>query len=210
MLTLDKARSALVRYLQACAEVSLPVLCQMAAPGALPGAAAVQWAPAPVGSDAGDITALQRFGHSCSVVDASGTWGTELCVVFGGVRVAPPTPGQLQPGQHTATDDVLVLTADGAEAWFKPRVTGRAPSQRAFHAAAACGQHVYVFGGHVLLSEGESLDSVASTHTLAAGSAATSRRKRVFFNDLWRLDTVCLNAQLCLFNKTTSACSLKS
>lgn len=47
------------------------------------------------------------------------------------------------------------------------------PQARAFHAAAALGRRVYVFGGHVL-----SYDEGAN------------KKKRVFYNDLWALDTV--------------------
>jgi hypothetical protein len=47
------------------------------------------------------------------------------------------------------------------------------PEARAFHAAAAAGARVYAFGGHVL-----------------GYDAGAGRKKRVFYNDLWALDTV--------------------
>lgn len=60
--------------------------------------------------------------------------------------------------------------------WCAPDVLpGSGPGARAFHAAVACGRGMLLFGGHILSYEGD------TPH---------SRKRRLFFNDVWRLDTV--------------------
>lgn len=120
-------------------------------------------------TDDGDNQTLGRFGHSLSTVNAQSTWGTELVILFGGVRAIAAQGAE----GHTATNSVHVLTGDGSNTWFMPQVSHKPPQARAFHAASVVGTDVYVFGGHVLTSESEA-----------------AKRKRIFYNDLWRLDTV--------------------
>ena len=116
--------------------------------------------------------ALSRFGHSAAAVEAS-DWGSSLVVVYGGVGSHGSDPSSPQ----TALSDVIVLHVDRG-VWTAPEVVGPAvPGPRAFHCSAAVGRYVYVFGGHIL-----SFDPDARA------------KKRTFFNDMWRLDTVsCTN-----------------
>ena len=142
--------------------------------------------------------ALARFGHTTVVVDSTEVWGSELVLVFGGVRnlrsprpsqagsssssmgltpsAASPLAGQGQGSgdQHTALRDVLVLQTD-VEEWFVPEIEAGQPQPdaRAFHCAATLGRRMYAFGGHVLSFDPEQ-----------------NKKRRTFYNDLWCLDTV--------------------
>ena len=147
----------------------------------------------PHGSD------VKRFGHSITAVDARDDWGTEILVLYGGVVQAPtlagdPSPEHTLQHQHVACGDVLVLQVE-SDTWFAPDMMAAScgpssvqdmggehhdadasqltPGPRAFHAAAAVGTRVYVFGGHVLPSGGD-----------------PRAKRRIFFADLWSLDTV--------------------
>ncbi|GHP10837.1 hypothetical protein PPROV_000956800 [Pycnococcus provasolii] len=107
----------------------------------------------------GDV-APPRFGHSCTVVD-SALWGSELVVVYGGVGVATNGTNPTNPASVTR-GDVRVYHVS-SNTWFEPDVQqGPAPRARCFHAAAACGKYVLVFGG---------------------------RHGRLRLADLWALDT---------------------
>ncbi|KAF8062652.1 KLHDC3 [Scenedesmus sp. PABB004] len=126
------------------------------------------WSPC-FTSLASDALALPRFGHSAVAVP--GGDGYDLFVVFGGIGAA-----------QTALGDVLALQVDSGT-WFAPGVApGAAPGARAFHASAALGRRVLVFGGHILASGGGGGPD-------AAQGAAPGRRRRCFFNDVWQLDT---------------------
>ena len=160
----------------------------------------MRWLPC-ASSHQGRLPPVARFGHSCTVIDARDEWGTELIVLFGGVAAASSAAAGSDPAfpaaansadqQHTALADVLVLQAE-ADTWFAPDMATSgasasaafhasggaasasapvAPEPRAFHAAAAVGKRVFVFGGHVLVAEAE-------------------RKRRIFYSDLWSLDTV--------------------
>jgi hypothetical protein len=93
-------------------------------------------------------------------------FGTELVIFHGGVG---PT--------REALSDLAVLSVDQQEFLqleASPSAVG--PAARAFHAAAVCGRHLFVFGGHVFLPEAKRLHQ---------------------FNDLWALDTVRALARHC-------------
>lgn len=96
-----------------------------------------------------------RCGH-VAVAVASEAWGGELLIVHGGID-----------RNKEALADLSVLQCD-QRAWFQPEARAVGPAARAFHAAAAVGRRVYVFGGHVF---------VKAQHKLHQ------------FNDLWCLDT---------------------
>jgi Kelch motif len=68
-----------------------------------------------------------------------------------------------------ATDRDVVVLELSTETWFRPDPASGSGPTRSFHSAAAVGTRVYVFGGHVYLSERKSLHK---------------------FDDLWCLDTV--------------------
>ena len=160
----------------------------------------MRWLPCN-SSHQGRLPSVARFGHTCTVIDARDEWGTELIVLFGGVAASSaaadsdtafPASANSADQQHTALADVLVLQAE-ADTWFAPDMAANgasasasfhasggdastsasptAPEPRAFHAAAAVGKRVFVFGGHVLAAEAE-------------------RKRRIFYSDLWSLDTV--------------------
>jgi hypothetical protein len=142
------------------------------------------WAPchAPV-ADAHSVE-LARFGHTSTRVTTRD--GSETLVVYGGVAAQrAPDSGASAPPTQKALGDVLALPLP-AGTWNAPDVIAAAaggPGPRAFHAAATApapgtlpgcgGTSVVVFGGHILTLE-----------------AATGRKRRIFFNDLWRLDVV--------------------
>lgn len=131
----------------------------------------MRWIPA-----SGSSSVASRFGHSATSVDARPVWGTELLVVFGGVIQPPRSEATSGPhaGDPQAVNEVHALSVE-SDYWFQPRVTGSVPDPRAFHAAAAVGRQIYVFGGHVMKSEPE--------------GAAHARPKRAFFSDVHVLDT---------------------
>ncbi len=110
---------------------------------------------------------VPRFGHCACAINAREEWGTDLVVIYGGV--GQPHGG----GPQTALGDVVALQVENSS-WFAPDVGGaESPGPRAFHAAVAQGQRVYVFGGHILTVD-----------------ARDSKRRRLYFNDVWCLDTV--------------------
>ncbi|GBF95583.1 hypothetical protein Rsub_08564 [Raphidocelis subcapitata] len=148
-------------------------------------------------------------GSDSDSSSGSGDAACPLVVAYGGVAAAPartstsgagadgqpqPQPPQQQPQQaqqqqqqqqqqqppQRALGDVVVFNA-AAGAWFPPCAApppppdgaAAGPGPRAFHSAAALGGGALaVFGGHIL--------------TLEAGSG---RRRRVFFDDLWLLES---------------------
>ena len=126
--------------------------------------------------------ALARFGHTSTAVQQRSAAGAgEALVVYGGVTAQRSPDGNAAPAQK-ALGDVVVLPA-GSDEWVSPAVSAPegSPGPRAFHCAAsgAAGQLV-VFGGHIL-----TLDSAG-------------RKRRVFYNDCWGLDTVCARGDLLL------------
>ena len=119
-----------------------------------------------------------------------------------GDQTQPENHHQNQSQQHVAVGDVLVLQVD-SDIWFAPEMAvnlphvapsdagwgqhsgassprrehgALVPGPRAFHAAAAVGRRVYVFGGHVL------------THPPHGGDVRL--KQRAFYADLWCIDTV--------------------
>lgn len=76
-----------------------------------------------------------RCGHSAVAVDSRQCWGEEFLVVFGGIDA-----------HKEALDDLAVLQCE-QEAWFAPEKAAVGPAARAFHAAAAVGRKMYLFGG---------------------------------------------------------------
>ncbi|KAL4458993.1 hypothetical protein ABPG75_013858 [Micractinium tetrahymenae] len=98
---------------------------------------------------------VARCGHSAVAVQSE-TWGEEFLVVFGGINE-----------RKEALDDLAVLQCD-QEAWFAPDRAAVGPAARAFHAAAAVGRRMYMFGGHVFVRQQHKIHQ---------------------FNDLWCLDT---------------------
>lgn len=129
----------------------------------------MNWVRCSADGSFGRVT-LTRFGHTAVLVDAREVWGTELIVVFGGVSYGVGGADSLE--QQTAVDEVLVLHTEN-ETWFTPQIAlGPALSPRVFHCAAAVGRKMYVFGGHVLSFDED-----------------YNKKRRIFFNDLWCLDT---------------------
>ena len=118
-----------------------------------------------------------RFGHAGSLIFAhDSAWSTEMAIVWGGVKKRDTGDvDELQPGGdeiYTATNSLSVLDIDG-QRWFTPK-TNDGPSPRAFSSSSTTGKTMWLFGGHVLHS-----DSVAGV----------KKRTRVFFSELWSLDT---------------------
>ncbi len=125
---------------------------------------------------------------------------TDLQVVFGGINE-----------RKEALDDLAVLQCD-QEAWFAPDRAAVGPAARAFHAAAAVGRRMYMFGGHVFVRQqhkvGHRAQLVVQGHADCqctrilmfsglSGFVCTEQSpvRCPFvqihqFNDLWCLDTV--------------------
>jgi hypothetical protein len=111
-----------------------------------------RWMPA---SFSGGPPPSPRCGHvACTV--ASQAWDADFVVVHGGIDRT-----------KAALDDIVVLhVQDGT--WFRPESPPVNPAARAFHAAAAVGARLFVFGGHVFVPQQQRLHQ---------------------FGDLWALDT---------------------
>jgi hypothetical protein len=121
-----------------------------------------------------------RFGHTCSLISAhDSAWGIELAVVFAGVKrrdaIASDEDPQ-QPGDdvYIAANELTVLDIEG-DRWFSPK-SSNIPSPRAFTCSATVGKTIWFFGGHVL-------------HHDTSSGAATRKKTRAFYSDLFSLDT---------------------
>lgn len=129
---------------------------------------------------------VPRFGHTAVAVDAKAHWGTDLIVAYGGVGAHQSHQVEAQ----TALGDVVVLQVE-SETWTTPDLNGTSnPGARAFHCAVAVGRKVYVFGGHILTFDQDQ-----------------NKKRRVFYNDVWCLDTVsaACKHRLCTIHKWRKA-----
>lgn len=119
-----------------------------------------------------------RYGHSAVTLDARDDWGAELVVLYGGTSKSGPNERKVVYG------DVAVYRV-AEERWFVPDMKSSvSPVARAFHSAVALGCRMYMFGGHISM-----LDQ--------AGTYEKGAPMKLYFNDVWCLNMVRINGDIC-------------